>query len=99
MASTKREAGEETEAIDDAEAELDPELEAEEQELGEDEEIDDLDDALDEDLDDETASELKAVDEALSQKELNAKSLAIRRALEERAEEKRLHDDLDYLDD
>lgn len=93
MASAKREVGEE------AEGGLDPELEAEEQEPGEDEEIEDLDDALDEDLDDETASELKAVDEALSQKELNAKSLAIRRALEERAERKRLHDDLDYLDD
>ena len=48
------------------------------QELGEDEEIEDLDDELDDDLDDETASELKAVDEALSQKEQNAKSLAIR---------------------
>ena len=77
------------------------EFDSDEEELGEDEEIEDLDDEdLDEeDLDDETRNELKAVDEALSQKEQNARSLAIRRALEERAEAKRLHDDLDYLDD
>ncbi|MEM8767412.1 MAG: hypothetical protein AAGE43_08220 [Pseudomonadota bacterium] len=69
------------------------------EELGEDEEMEDLEDELDDDLDDETASEMKAVDEALSPKEQSARSLAIRRALEQRAEEKRLHDDLDYLDD
>ena len=69
------------------------------EELGEDEEMEDLEDELDDDLDEDAASEMKAVDEALSQKELNARSLAIRRALEQRAEEKRLHDDLDYLDD
>ena len=68
------------------------------EELGEDEEMD-LEDELDDDLDEDTANDMKAVDEALSQKEQNARSLAIRRALEQRAEEKRLHDDLDYLDD
>jgi len=97
VASSKNEVDEEF--ADQTEDELDAELESEEQELGEDEEIEDLDDELGEELDDETASELKVVDEALSQKELNAKSLAIRRALEQRVEERRLHDDLDYLDD
>jgi hypothetical protein len=78
----------------------DDELDAEEsEELDEDEEIEDLDDDDLDELDDETRDELKAVDEALSQKEQNARSLAIRRAIEQRMEEKRLHDDLDYLDD
>lgn len=64
--------------------------------------IDDLADddvQIDDDLDEETRNGLKAVEEVLSQKEQNARSLAIRRALELRAEERRLHDDLDYLDD
>jgi len=78
-------------------------LEADEdaEELGDDDAIEDLDgddDDLD-DLDEETRNELKAVEDALSQKEQNARSLAIRRAIEERLEERRLHDDLDYLDD
>jgi len=82
----------------------DDELDADEsEELGEDEEIEDLDDddELD-DLDDESRNELKVVEEVLSQKELNARSLAIRRAIEKRMDDKRLHedlDDLDYLDD
>ena len=67
--------------------------------LGDDDDITDLDDDLDADLDEGTRSELKAVEEELSQKEQNARSLAIRRALEERAEERRLQQDLDYLDD
>ena len=79
----------------------DDELDADEsEELSEDQEMEDLDD--DEelgDLDDETRNELKVVEEALSPKEQNARSLAIRRALEQRMDEKRLHDDLDYLDD
>lgn len=76
----------------------DDELEVEDsEELGEDEEIDDLDDDDLDDLDED--DELKAVDEALSQKEQNARSLAIRRAIEQRMEEKKLHDELDYLDD
>jgi hypothetical protein len=73
---------------------------AESEELGEDEEMEDLDDDEElDDLDDETRNELKVVDEVLSQKEQNARSLAIRRALEQRMDDKQLHDDLDYLDD
>lgn len=66
-----------------------------------DDEIVDLedDDEIDDDPDDETRSELTEVVEVLSQKEQNARTLAIRRALELRADERRLHDDLDYLDD
>lgn len=82
------------------EDQIDDELEVDDaEELGEDEEIEDLEDDDLDDLDEETRSELRAVDEALSQKEQNARSLAIRRALEERMERRRLHDDLDYLDD
>ena len=82
---------------------LDEDLEDEDSaELAEDEEIEDLDDLEDDveldDLDDETRDELKVVEEALSQKEQNARSLAIRRAIEQRMERKRLEDDLDYLD-
>lgn len=57
-----------------------------------------------EDLDDEftesddSDEDLKAVDEALSHKDQNARALAIRRAIEERLEAKRLSKDLDYLD-
>jgi hypothetical protein len=51
--------------------------------------LDDYDDA---DID------LKVVDEALTQKDQNARALAIRRAIEERLESKRLSRDLDYLD-
>ena len=76
------------------------ELEEEEdaEELGEDEEIDaeefdaDLEVALDDDED------LKVVDAELSPKERSAKSLAIRRAIEQRMERKLLDEDLDYLE-
>lgn len=57
-----------------------------------------------EDLDDEftdsddSDEDLKVVDEALSHKDQNARALAIRRAIEERLEAKRLSKDLDYLD-
>jgi hypothetical protein len=47
---------------------------------------------------DEADDDLKAVDEALSHKDQNARALAIRRAIEERLEAKRLSQDLDYLD-
>ena len=57
-------------------------------ELGEDE-LSDFDD-VDEDL--------KVVDEALSHKDQNARALAVRRAIEERLEAKRMSKDLDYLD-
>jgi hypothetical protein len=87
----------EFDGLDDEDLEADEEAE----ELGDDDAIEDLDgddDDLD-DLDEETRNELKAVEDALSQKEQNARSLAIRRAIEERLEKRRMHDDLDYLDD
>lgn len=63
----------------------------------EDIEIEDDDDDLDA-LVEEQDGELQVVEEELSQKDLNARSLAIRRALELRMEQKRLEEDLDYLD-
>jgi hypothetical protein len=54
------------------------------------------DDVLDEY--DESDADLKVVDEVLSHKDQNARALAIRRAIEERLETKRLSRDLDYLD-
>lgn len=66
---------------------------------------DDVDEEFEGDLDDDSGSdfddvddELKVVDEALSHKDQNARALAIRRAIEERLEAKRLSQDLDYLD-
>lgn len=47
---------------------------------------------------DEGDEDLKVVDEALSHRDQNARALAIRRAIEERLEAKRLSQDLDYLD-
>lgn len=47
---------------------------------------------------DEVDEDLKVVDEALSHKDQNARALAVRRAIEERLEAKRLSKDLDYLD-
>ncbi len=85
---------------DKLEDETGEELDEEEsEELGEDEEIEDLteDDDVDE-LDEETRDEIKVADEALSQKELNARAFAIRRAIEQRVEDKRLGEDLDLLD-
>ena len=86
---------------EDFDEQAEEELEAAEpEELDDEEAIEELEVDLDEeDLDDETREELKVVDEALSQKELNARALAIRRVLEERAEQKRLQEELDYLDD
>jgi hypothetical protein len=46
----------------------------------------------------EVDEDLKAVDEALSHKDQNARALAVRRAIEERLEAKRMSRDLDYLD-
>jgi len=54
------------------------------------------DDVLDEY--DETDMDVKVVEEVLSHKDQNARALAIRRAIEERLEAKRLSQDLDYLD-
>lgn len=47
---------------------------------------------------DEMDEDLKVVDEALSHKDQNARALAVRRAIEERLESKRMSKDLDYLD-
>jgi hypothetical protein len=47
---------------------------------------------------DEVDEDLKVVDEALSHKDQNARALAVRRAIEERLEAKRMSKDLDYLD-
>lgn len=65
----------------------------------------DLDNEYADDLDedeleefDEVDEDLKVVDAALSHKDQNARALAIRRAIEERLEAKRLSKDLDYLD-
>jgi hypothetical protein len=54
------------------------------------------DDGLDEF--DEGDIDLKVVDEVLSHKDQNARALAIRRAIEERLESRRLSRELDYLD-
>ncbi|MGA0840290.1 MAG: PA3496 family putative envelope integrity protein [Pseudomonadales bacterium] len=54
------------------------------------------DDSLDEF--DDSDVDLKVVDEVLSHKDQNARALAIRRAIEERLEARRLSHDLDYLD-
>lgn len=78
-------------------------LEGEEAESSE-EDIGDIDDEFEEELDnddepfEEADEDLKVVDEALSHKDQNARALAIRRAIEERLESKRLSRDLDYLD-
>ena len=80
---------------DDDVAELDEadQLEA----AADDEEVEIAEDDLD-DLDDDETGELRAVEEELSQKDQNARSLAIRRAIEQRMDQKRLDEDLDYLD-
>lgn len=54
------------------------------------------DDGLDEF--DDGDIDLKVVDEVLSHKDQNARALAIRRAIEERLESRRLSRELDYLD-
>ena len=64
---------------------------------------DDLEEEFSDDVDDadpfeETDEDVKAVDEAMSHKDQNARALAVRRAIEERLESKRLSRDLDYLD-
>lgn len=71
-----------------------------EEELGEDEEIDADEIGLEDgaDFDEDSSNELRVVEEELSQKELNARTLAIRRAIEQRNDQKRLDEDLDYFD-
>ncbi len=48
--------------------------------------------------DDDDSEEQVLAEEALSPKEQDARSLAIRRAIERRQEQKKLDEDLDYLD-
>lgn len=57
-------------------------------------ELEEFEDDADADGDDE---DIEAVVE-LSNKEQNARSLEIRRAIEERMEERQFHEDIDYLD-
>ncbi|HEX7038111.1 MAG TPA: hypothetical protein VF210_20265 [Pseudomonadales bacterium] len=83
---------EEIESADEETSELDEEFA---DELDE-EETDDFDDP-DVEFDD-SDEDLKVVDEVLSHKDQNARALAIRRAIEERLEARRLSRDLDYLD-
>lgn len=47
---------------------------------------------------DDDDSDIKSFDRDLPQKDQNARALAIRRAIEQRLEQKRLARDLDYLD-
>lgn len=60
-------------------------------------EIDEFDDDSDVGDDDDEGEDIDAV-VALSSKEQSAKSLEIRRAIEERMEQRRFHEDFDYLD-
>lgn len=83
-------------------------LEGIEDDASADERTDEIEDEFEEEIGDELEEEeggdfdadedLKVVDEALSHKDQNARALAIRRAIEERLEAKRLSRDLDYLD-
>lgn len=68
-----------------------------EDDADEDADVDQDGDEFGEDLDDYD-EDIEAVDVELSLKEQNARSLAIRRAIEQRLERKRLDEDLDYLD-
>lgn len=83
---------------ENGELEGDDEIESTDEDSGDLEE--EFDDELGEEADayDEGDEDLKVVDEALSHKDQNARALAIRRAIEERLEAKRLSRDLDYLD-
>ena len=78
------------EFVDENAAEDDAEIEREGGEFDDEESLGD--DLVDYD------DEVEAVDDELSLKEQNARSLAIRRAIEQRMERKRLDEDLDYLD-
>ena len=83
------EGDEDTEPVDEESSQAD-------EEFGEDLEEEESDDFTDADF--ESDEDLKVVDEVLSHKDQNARALAIRRAIEERLEAKRLSQDLDYLD-
>ena len=84
---------------DDVNSEEPDELDDEDGELDDESKTIELEDAEDlDEIDDESEGELRVVEEELSQREQNARSLAIRRAIEQRMEQKRLDEDLDYLD-
>ncbi len=89
----------ESETREELDKENSEELE-DEKELGEDEEIDADEIGLEDGADfaEDSSNELRVVEEELSQKELNARTLAIRRAIEQRNDQKRLDEDLDYFD-
>ena len=57
-----------------------------------------LEEFVEEEVEGTEDDDIEAVVE-LSSKEQSARSLVIRRAIEERLEDRQLHDDLDYLDD
>lgn len=78
----------------------DAETEASAEEEGGDLEDEYADDLAEDELSefDEVDEDLKVVDEVLSHKDQNARALAVRRAIEERLEAKRMSQDLDYLD-
>ncbi len=86
----REEFSDQTEFVDEDVSEDDAEIERGDGEFGDDE-------ALGDDLDDYD-DDVGAVDDELTLKEQNARSLAIRRAIEQRLERKRLDEDLDYLD-
>ena len=93
-------AGEDERLPDDPDAETEADDAEDEDEFAEDDEdvaaeLDEFDADIDGDSDD--AEDIDAVVE-LSAKEQNARSLEIRRAIEERMEDKQMHEDLDYLD-
>ncbi len=76
---------------------LDQELEDEDEEEVVDEDyVAPLED--DDFISDDDSEEQVLADEALSPKEQDARSLAIRRAIEQRQERQKLDEDLDYLD-
>jgi hypothetical protein len=86
----REELDDQAEFVDADGADDDAEIDSEGDEFGDDESLaDDLGDY---------EEEFEAVDGELTQKEQNARSLAIRRAIEQRLERKRLDEDLDYLD-
>lgn len=95
--SSELEGGDDTESTDEESGEADETFEEElEEEIEEDVEDDESSDYDEAEFD--ADEDLKVVDEVLSHKDQNARALAIRRAIEERLEAKRLSRDLDYLD-
>lgn len=99
--SSELEGGDDTESTDEESGEADETFEEELEEELEEEIEEDVEDDESSDYDEaefDADEDLKVVDEVLSHKDQNARALAIRRAIEERLEAKRLSRDLDYLD-